>query len=417
VRKEIITYGEMEKEIRNLMAKQYYLHLFTKKQPDLNWENPKVREEVYGVMKYWLDKGIDGFRMDVISVISKRNYNDSPYASFNDTIKNVYANGPEIHNYLKEMNQEVMSKYDMMTVGEGPGISLENGLDYVDKERKELDMVFHFDHMFIDHGPNGKFDIVPYDFVHFKKIFSNWDELLQGKGWGSIFLGNHDFPRIVSRFGNDEAYRDKAAKLLATMLLSLRGTTYIYQGDEIGMTNVAFNQIEDYQDVETKNAYQQEVIENGRNAEDFLKAVHQQGRDNARTPIQWSDARNGGFTEGNPWIKLNPNYKEINVANQESNPDSVLNYYRKMISLRKQHATLVYGDFEMLAPDHRELFIYKRKDEKAEYLVALNFSDQEISYQITGVDAFELVIGNYDPLKTEGEHIVLNPWESIILKK
>lgn len=395
---------------------QYYLHLFTKKQPDLNWENPNVRQEVYKVMKYWLDKGIDGFRMDVISVISKRNYDNSPYENFNDTIKNVYANGPEIHNYLQEMNQEVMSKYDMMTVGEGPGISLENGLEYVHVDRKELNMVFHFDHMFIDHGPGGKFDVVHYDFIHFKSIFTKWDELLKDKGWGSVFLGNHDFPRIVSRFGNDGEFREKSAKLLAVMLLSLRGTTYIYQGDEIGMTNVAFDSIEDYRDVETINAYQEEVVENGRNFDDFLKAVHYQGRDNVRTPVQWSSADNGGFTKGNPWIKVNPNYKEINIAAQEDNPDSILNFYRQMIRFRKENPTLVYGDFKMIEPNHKELFLYQRTDEEGKFLITLNFSDHPVSYQYDNAESLNVVVNNYDDVSIQGDQIEFKPWQSIVFK-
>lgn len=399
---------------RDELTDQYYLHLFTKKQPDLNWENPKVREEIFNVMKFWLDKGIDGFRMDVISVISKRNYDDSPHDNFNDTIKDIYANGPRIHDYLKEMNHEVMSKYDMMTVGEGPGISLENGLKYVDKDRKELDMVFHFDHMFIDHGSGGKFDVVPYDFIHFKKIFAKWDELLKGKGWGSIFLGNHDFPRIVSRFGNDNQYKDQSAKLLAAMLFSLRGTTYIYQGDEIGMTNVAFDKIEDYRDVETLNAYQEEVVDGGRDFNDFLKAVHYQGRDNVRTPIQWSDEKNGGFSNGDPWIKVNPNYKEINVSSQEIDQDSVLNFYRRMIRFRKENPTLVYGEFEMIDPDHKELFIYKRKDRDGNFLVFLNFSDHEISYPYQNAESLNALIGNYANVNVLTDAIQLKPWECII---
>ena len=233
---------------------EYYLHLFTKKQPDLNWENPALRQEVYKLMKFWLDKGVDGFRMDVISVISKRNYEDSPYPDFNDTIAHVYANGPKIHDYLKEMYQEVLCKYDAMTVGEGPGIDLENGIKYVAESEKELNMIFHFGHMFIDHGKGGRFDPKPIDFIEFKKVFADWDTKLKDQGWGSIFLGNHDFQRIVSRFGNDGEYWNKSAKLLCLLLMSMRGTPYVYNGDEIGMTNVAFDRIDDYRDVEIMNA-------------------------------------------------------------------------------------------------------------------------------------------------------------------
>ncbi|MGB3466574.1 MAG: alpha-amylase family glycosyl hydrolase, partial [Cyclobacteriaceae bacterium] len=359
---------------------------------------------------------IDGFRMDVISVISKRNYNDTPYDSFNDTINNIYANGPKIHDYLKEMNREVMSKYDMMTVGEGPGISLETGLDYVDSTRKELDMVFHFDHMFIDHGPGGKFDIVPFDFVDFKNIFAKWDVLLENKGWGSVFLGNHDFPRIVSRFGNDGEYREESAKLLATMLLSLRGTTYIYQGDEIGMTNVAFDHIEDYRDVETHNAYREEVLDKGRDPADFLKAVHYQGRDNVRTPMQWSDEENAGFTNGEPWIKVNPNFKDINVATQQGDEDSVLSFYKRMVAFRKENLTLVYGEFEMIDPQNKDLFIYERSDSNGKFLVFLNFTDNELTYQYKGIESLSPAIGNYEEVRMDADHLMLKPWESIIFK-
>ncbi|MEL7146018.1 MAG: alpha-glucosidase [Bacteroidota bacterium] len=398
------------------VADKYFLHLFTKKQPDLNWENPAVRQEIYDVMKFWLDKGIDGFRMDVISVISKRNYDDSPYPALNDTISKVYANGPKIHEYLQEMNQQVMSNYDMMTVGEGPGISLETGLDYVDEDRKELNMVFHFDHMFIDHGEGGKFDVVPYDFVHFKQVFAKWDELLKDKGWGSIFLGNHDFPRIVSRFGNDGKYWSQSAKLLATMLLSLRGTSYIYQGDEIGMTNVAFDNIEDYNDVETHNAYKEEVLEKGRDLQDFMKAVHIQGRDNARTPMQWSNSDNAGFTSGQPWLKLNPNYSEINVGSQLQEKDSVLSYYRKMIRFRKQNLTLVYGDFEMLEPEHPQLFAYRRWDDAADYAILHNFSEEQVEFNSTDVSSYVKMIGNYNDDRSP-EEVMLRPWECIVYKK
>jgi oligo-1,6-glucosidase len=353
--------------------------------------------------------------MDVISVISKRNYDDSPYPNFNDTIQNIYANGPKIHEYLKEMNQEVMSHYDMMTVGEGPGISLENGLKYVQEDRKELNMVFHFDHMFIDHGSEGKFDILPHDFVHFKRIFADWDTKLKDKGWGSIFLGNHDFPRIVSRFGNDQEYWMQSAKQLATLLNSLRGTTYVYQGDEIGMTNVAFDDIHDYRDVEIFNALEELRSKNG-DEDKFLKAVHVQGRDNARTPIQWNSEENAGFSKADPWIKVNPNYTKINVATQESNPDSVLNFYREIIRFRKNNLTMVYGDFEHLLPDHKELFVYKRWDEKETYLIIHNFSSQELAYDLD--NQYQKMIGNYQgnlENKYQGS-MVLKPWESMILK-
>lgn len=388
---------------------EYYLHLFTKKQPDLNWENPKVRSEVNEIIQYWFDKGVDGFRMDVISLISKRPaYADMISANFEDTIRLQYANGPRIHEFLRDMNQKVLSKYDVMTVGEGPGITLEHGLDYVREDREELDMVFHFDHMFLDFGEGGKFDPKPFDLVAFKEVFNQWDDKLKGKGWGSIFLGNHDFPRIVSRFGNDGQYRVKSAKLLAMLLLSLRGTTYIYQGDEIGMTNVAFENPNDYRDIETLNYFK--TLEDPKEG---LVNVHPMGRDNARTPMQWSDHQNGGFSEAQvAWIKSNPNYVDINVAAQERNTESILNFYRKMIAFRKEHLTLVYGEYESLENQHPQIYAYKRWDEENEFLVVLNFSEETIDFEpiITGL---ELLVYNYTD---STEDLLMRPWEAKLFR-
>lgn len=394
------------------LTDEYYLHLFTTKQPDLNWENPKVREEVADIVKFWFEKGVDGFRMDVISLISKRpEYADMVSPVFEDTIRQQYANGPRIHEFLRELNEKVLSKYDIMTVGEGPGITLDHGLNYVDESRKELDMVFHFDHMFIDFGPGGKFDPKPYDLVEFKNVFNRWDEKLKGKGWGSIFLGNHDFPRIVSRFGNDKEHRDKAAKLLAMLLLSLRGTTYIYQGDEIGMTNVAFETTYDYRDIETINYFKGLELA-GENPLDHIHNVHQMGRDNARTPMQWSDEPNGGFSLVEPWIKSNPNYVDINVASQERNKKSILNFYREMITFRKKHLTLVYGDYESIENEHPQIYAYRRWDEENEFLVVLNFSNETVDFEpiITGL---ELLIYNYDD---STEDLLMRPWEAKLFR-
>ena len=365
----------------NEATEEYFLHLFTQKQPDLNWENPKVRKEVYDIVDFWLSKGVDGFRMDVISLISKRlAFEDVPNdMSFIDVMEKVYANGPRVHEFLKEMNQEVLSKYDIVTVGEGPGVNLEHGPKYVSTKEKELNMVFHFDHLTIDFGPEGKYDPVPLDFIRFKTIFRQWDEALKNDGWNSIFLGNHDFSRIVSRFGNDGVYREQSAKLLATLLMTLRGTPYVYQGDEIGMTNVKHNSIDFYDDVETRNAWKAAEAE-GKDMEQFLKAVHWQSRDNARTPMQWNASKQAGFTAGQPWIPVNENYTHINVEAAENTPDSILHYYRKMIAFRKANPTLVYGDFEDLLPDHSQLYVYRRWDENGHYLVVHNFSDQPISW-------------------------------------
>ena len=339
---------------------EYYLHLFTRKQPDLNWENPKVRQEIYDIIKFWLDRGIDGFRMDVVSLISKRpGLPDTHTDDFNITFKEYFANGPRVHEFIREMNREVLCHYDIMTVGEGPGIDLDNALDYVREDREELQMVFHFGHMFLDCGPGGKYDPVPVNLPQFKKVFADWDSLLMEKGWGSIFLGNHDFSRMVSRFGNDAQYRIESAKLLCTLLLTLRGTVFLYQGDEIGMTNVTYDSIDDHDDVETLNFWK-EAEERGEDMEAFFEIVHKTSRDNARTPIQWSSAEQGGFSNGTPWLKVNSNYNEINVEACEADSDSILNYYRKMISFRKENKTLVYGAYECLDPDDLDTYAYRR---------------------------------------------------------
>ena len=393
---------------------KYYLHSFTKKQPDLNWENPKVREEIYDILNFWFSKGVDGFRMDVISFISKRL--DFPQAkkgaALSEMMENIYANGPRIHEYLKEMNKKVLSKYDIVTVGEGPGVNLKTGLNYVDEKEKELNMVFHFDHLQIDFGPEGKFDPQPIDFLKFKKVFSNWDSLLRNKGWNSIFLGNHDFSRIVSRFGNDQKYRYESAKLLATLLMTLRGTPYVYQGDEIGMTNVKYPSIEYYDDVETINAWK-EAKGNNKNMDDFLKAVHRQSRDNARTPLQWNDLQFAGFSTNKPWIDLNSNYEKINVESEEDNPDSILNYYREIIRIRKNNLTLVYGDFLDLEPDNEKLYIYKRWDKQKTFVVILNFSDEKILCDLNDLSSMILVIGNYKKSVYDG---FMDPWEARVYR-
>lgn len=396
----------------NASTEEYYLHYYTKKQPDLNWENPAMRKEVYAIIDFWLAKGVDGFRMDVISLISKRlAFQDVPESmSFIDVMEKIYANGPKIHNYLKEMNREVLSKYDVVTVGEGPGVNLEHGPRYVSAKEKELNMVFHFDHLNIDFGPEGKYDPVPLDFIRFKAIFRQWDEALAKEGWNSIFLGNHDFSRIVSRFGNDGQYHNESAKLLATLLMSLRGTPYVYQGDEIGMTNVAHPSIDLYDDVETRNAWKA-AEEAGKDMEQFLKAVHWQSRDNARTPMQWNASAQAGFTKGKPWIPVNKNYPSINVEAAEKDSGSILHYYRKMIAFRKAHPTLVYGNFEDVLPQHPQLYVYKRWDENGSYLIVHNFSDTPTPWEQKDAPT-QWLMGNY----TKVTHAYLSPWESRIYR-
>ena len=394
---------------------EYYLHLFTKKQPDLNWDHPKVRQEMYEIMDYWFQKGVDGFRLDVISVISKRpGLPDTDTTNFNEIIQRYYANGPKIHDYLQEMNERVLSKYDIMTVGEGPGINLTNGIQYVHEDRNELHMVFHFGHMFIHNGPGGKYDPVDIDLPTFKEVFNDWDAHLKDGGWGSIFLGNHDFSRMVSRFGNDQQYREASAKLLATLLLTLRGTVYIYQGDEIGMTNVAYDSIDDYDDVETHGAWQ-DALRDGKDMDEFLKIVHDQSRDNARTPMQWSNQKNGGFSDHTPWLSVNKNYQEIHVEDQEVRPTSILNFYRELIAFRKKNLVLVYGDYESLDNNHQEIYAYRRWDESSEFLMVHNFSDTETlwDYPIEK-SAYELVKTN---LNTTDASFYFLPWQSKIFRK
>ena len=394
----------------NAATEEYYLHLYTQKQPDLNWENPQVRQEVYGIVDYWLNKGVDGFRMDVISLISKRSsFSDVPATMpFIDVMEKVYANGPRVHEFLKEMHEEVLSKHDIVTVGEGPGVNLEHGPRYVSDKEKELNMVFHFDHLTIDFGPEGKYDPVPMDFIRFKAIFRQWDQALAKDGWNSIFLGNHDFSRIVSRFGNDKEHRRTSAKLLATVLMTLRGTPYVYQGDEIGMTNVAHHSIELYDDVETRNAWKAAEAA-GKDMEEFLKAVHWQSRDNARTPMQWSAADNAGFTSGKPWIPVNDNYRAINVEAAENDPNSILHYYRALIAFRKAHPTLIYGNFEDLLPSHPQLYAYKRWDQGATFLVVHNFGDQPVDWEDLP-EGRQCRFGNYSQQAANS----LAPWESRI---
>lgn len=398
----------------NEQTKEYFLHLYTKNQPDLNWENPTVRKEVYSIIDFWLSKGVDGIRMDVISLISKRlDFKNIPNNMiFIDVMEKYYANGPRVHEYIKEMNKKVLSKYDIVTIGEGPGINLNNGLDYVNEDENELNMIFHFDHLTMDFGKEGKYDPIPFDFIKFKKIFSNWDKLFSKRGWNSIFLGNHDFSRIVSRFGNDNEFHEESSKLLATLLMTLRGTPSLYQGDEIGMTNIDYNNISFYDDVETINAWK-EAIDNKKNMRKFFEAIQKQSRDNARTPMQWDNKKNAGFSKAKPWIKVNDNYKKINVKNQEKDLDSILNHYKLLIKLRKENSTLVYGKYEDLDPMHTKIFSYKRWDENDVFIIHLNFSNCLVKINSNEIKDYKLVISNYTFAKKSYN---LNPWEARIYK-
>lgn len=398
---------------------EYYLHLFSKKQPDLNWENPAVREEIYRMMTWWLDKGVDGFRMDVINMISKvdglpdaSSQNDGVYQDGSA----YFINGPRVHEYLREMHNRVLSKYDVMTVGETPGLTPEEAIQYVGEDRNELNMVFQFELMDVDSGAGGKWDVVPWKLTEFKRVMSKWQVELNGKGWNSLYLNNHDQPRMVSRFGNDSVYRVESAKMLATLLHTLQGTPYIYQGEEIGMTNVSFDTIEDYRDIETLNMYH-EQLERGENAERVLAKIHAKGRDNARTPMQWSAGENAGFTAGTPWIKVNPNYKEINVEQALQDENSIFYYYKKLISLRKKYPIIVYGDYHMLLEEDERIYAYLRKLGSEQLLVMLNFFDTEVLFKLPagGVDFTEkqLLISNYTVDEGEDiDNIRLRPYEA-----
>ncbi|RAK19150.1 oligo-1,6-glucosidase [Anoxybacillus vitaminiphilus] len=398
---------------------EYYLHLFSKKQPDLNWENPKVRQEVYDMMKFWLDKGIDGFRMDVINFISKvPGLPDAPNPEGKKYVSGsrFFMNGPRIHEFLQEMNREVLSKYDVMTVGEMPGVTVEEAKLYTGEDRNEVNMVFQFEHVDLDSGPNGKWDLRPLKLRDLKESFTKWQKGLEGVGWNSLYLNNHDQPRMVSRFGNDQEYRVESAKMLATFLHMLQGTPYIYQGEEIGMTNVRFDSIDDYKDIETLNMYREKVMENDEDPQKVMEAIYAKGRDNARTPFQWDDSENAGFTTGTPWMKVNPNYKEINAKKAVEDPNSIYHYYRKLIQLRKQYPIVVYGSYDIILPEHEQIYAYTRTHKNEKLLVILNFSADQPIFELPKEITFttkELLISNYDVNGEEAiEIFTLKPYEA-----
>ena len=386
----------------------WYLHLFSKKQPDLNWENPALRQEIYRMMRFWLDKGVDGFRMDVIPFISKRlDWPEVDPSDFGQLMAHTYANGPRVHEFLREMHEEVLQHYDLTTVGEAPGVSPELAPLYVGAERRELSMLFHFGHMTIDWGPGGRFDVSTFTLSDFKRVFTTWYEaLLPGDGWLNIFLDNHDYARLVSRFGDDERYRVESAKLLALLLFTQRGTPCIYQGSEIGMTNTHYPHFDHFRDLETLNALA-ERREQGGDLEALLRAVNVAGRDNARTPMQWDDSAHAGFTTGEPWIPVNPNYPHINVAAAEADPDSVLYWYRELIAWRRATPTLVYGAYEDLLPEDEQLFVYRRWDEVQTFYVVLNFGATERN--LPGVLPRELALVKSNYRQPEGR---LAAWEA-----
>ena len=392
----------------------YYLHLFSVKQPDLNWENQKVRKEVFDMMTRWCKKGIDGFRMDVISLISKpEGFPDAKVVGLYGDM-NICANGPKVHDYLKEMNQKVLSKFDIMTVGETAGVTLDEAKRYANSEGSELNMVFQFEHMNLDSGEKFKWSTKHIPLVPLKENLTKWQLGLDDVAWNSLYFCNHDQPRIVSRLGDDsDEFRELSAKCIATCLHMMQGTPYVYQGEELGMTNTVFNSVDDFRDLESVNAYR-ELIESGLyTKEDMFPKIAHKSRDNARTPMPWDTSENAGFTTGAPWLALNPNYNKINVADQLKREDSVFHYYQKLIQLRKEYEIIVYGKYELLLPDDEHIFAYVRTLGNQKLLVVCNFSKTEQKFDFSGYENAKVLISNYDG--NISEKATLKPYSAIAL--
>ena len=398
----------------------YFLHLFSRKQPDLNWDNPKVRDEVFDMMDWWCRKGIDGFRMDVISLISK-----VPGLPDGEVGKNGYGdygpyvcNGPHVHEYLQEMNRRVLSRYDLLTVGECSGVTVEEAKKYASLDGKELNMVFQFEHMDLDGGETFKWNERKIKLTELKKVLTKWQTSLAGKAWNSLYWCNHDQPRMLSRMGNDSPeYREVSAKMLATCLHMMQGTPYVYQGEELGMTNVPFRTLEDFRDIESINAYHELVGQGVFDSDTMMRYLRYKSRDNARTPMQWDDSENAGFTEGTPWIMVNPNYTEINAREELGREDSVFYYYQNLIRLRHENPVIVYGDYELLMPEDESLYVYTRTLEPDRLLVICSFSETETDYEIPAeFSGAEILIGNGKRTSAAGL-IRLQPYEALVLKR
>ena len=403
--------------------KQYYLHLFDVTQADLNWENENVRKKVYEMIQFWLKKGVDGFRLDVINLISKDQRflnDDGSDVRFVPDGRRYYTDGPRIHEFLKEMNQNAFGGGELITVGEMSSTSIENCIRYSNPEEKELAMTFSFHHLKVDY-PNGeKWAVAPFDFIELKKILSKWQiGMDEGNGWNATFWNNHDQPRALSRFGNDKEYRVESAKMLATVLHGLQGTPYVYQGEEIGMTNPYFDEIDKYKDVESHNIYKIKEKE-GLKKEQILEILMQKSRDNSRTPMQWDDTENAGFTTGKPWIGIPENYKEINAKAALEDKNSVFYHYKKLIKLRKSEDLFVIGKYEDIDLENKKVYAYKRVGENGELIVISNFYENEVKFDINGleIEKCKVLLSNYkENPKVEGNEIVLKPYESIIFKK
>lgn len=382
---------------------QYFLHLFSKRQPDLNWENEKVRQEVYDMMNFWIDKGVGGFRMDVIDLIGKI------------PDQEITGNGPKLHEYLQEMNQATFGDKDLMTVGETWGATPEIAKLYSDPKRNELSMVFQFEHVGLDQQEGKeKWDLKPLAIADLKVALSKWQNSLGNEGWNSLFWNNHDLPRIVSRWGDDKEYHDQSAKLFAILLHMMKGTPYIYQGEEIGMTNYPISDISEAEDIETINMYN-ERIEQGYAKEDLIASINAKGRYNARTPMQWDDSENGGFTTGTPWLHVNPNYQTINVKTELADPESIFYTYKKLIELRKQNELVVWGDYQLLENTPDEVFAYIRELNGEKWLVVTNISAGTNEFEMP-TEAKEIVIANYELTEVPVGKVALRSYEAFVVK-
>ena len=380
---------------------QYYFHQFSVKQPDLNWENPKVRREIYDMILWWMARGVGGFRLDVIDQIAK------------EPDKKITGNGPRLHEFIRELSRETFQKGDLLTVGEAWGADTERAKLYSNPDGSEFSMVFQFEHMVLDQEEGKeKWDLAPLPFVKLKKTLAKWQNQLEGCGWNSLFWENHDLPRIVSRWGDDGEYRELSAKMLAVVLHGMQGTPFVYQGEELGMTNVRFPDITWYQDIESINLYRERTAA-GYTSEEVMESIYAKGRDNARTPMQWDASENAGFTEAKPWISVNPNYREINAASQIKDPSSVFSFYQNLISLRKTWPVFVDGDFSLLFPEDPQIFAYTRDDGDTRLLVCANFTGEKAAFHLpAGWEGAGRLIRNYEDAPEEG---VLRPYEAFIL--
>lgn len=387
----------------------YYLHTFAEAQPDLNWENPKVRQEVYDIMKFWAKKGVDGFRMDAFQFASKdTSYPEFPEGHEKDFIK-WYGMRPQLHDYLKEMYTEVMEPYKVFAVAEGAGTTLQDAHDLVDEDRKELQTAYHFEYVDMARTTEG------YTLKEFKEVFTKWDKAFSEKGWLAIFLSNHDNSRLVNRFGNPSPeFRTVSTQMLNTFLLSMRGTPYTYYGDELGMTNIDMPTIKEYVDVAALGEYQRTKA-NGGDLDEFMKQLNYNSRENSRTPMQWNDEKNAGFSTGNPWKKVNENFTKINVAAQDKDPNSVLNHFRKMVKLRNENKIMVYGDYQLLDEDNNETYAFTRTLDGRELLILLNFTDHDSKIDFPETKKIEAtLINNYNSLSNNNGIITLKPYQAVI---